>query len=636
MTVKKKQQKIKVLKGLEAVRKRPGMYIGNTDDGKGFHHMLMEVLDNGIDEHMSGHCDEITVTIHEDGSASVVDNGRGIPVNYMPSERKTELEVVFTVLHSGGKFDNKAHEHTGGLHGVGVSAVNALSSWLEVTVWHGLKKYQLKCEKGKIVNKLSEKRIRKRMNGTYVRFLPDNKVFRNITEFNSSTVMSRLRELSYLCKGLRIHFKDERIDHLDKCFDGIEGLDGFVQELSISKSIGESVSFNKNVNGVIVDIALQWTTSEREIYRCYTNNIPNADGGTHLMGFRSALTRTINSYILSADLPKALKKVLSGEDVREGLVYVVSIRHHDPRFSSQTKEKLVSEDARSVVDGVVSESFGAFLEENPTEAKQIIQRCSLAAQAREAAKRARELTRGKSNISGIMTLPGKLADCQERNPKKAEIFLVEGDSAGGSAKQGRDRRFQAILPLRGKVLNVEKNEWKKMMSNKELKALIIALGVGIGRDLDIGGLRYHRVIINTDSDIDGAHIRTLLLTFFFRQMPQLIVNGYLYIAQPPLYKITYRKKHYYLKNDHELDNFYDKRGIERKLASIQRYKGLGEMNPDQLWQTTMDPENRSLLRVEIKDYLDADRIFSLLMGEQVGPRRKFITQHSEFVRNLDV
>lgn len=610
------------------------MYLGNTDDGTAYHHVLMEVLDNSIDEHMEGCCDRIVVTIHKDGSASVEDNGRGVPLDWMPSEKKSSFEVAFTTLHAGGKFDKEAYKYAGGLHGVGVSAVNAVSTWMDATVRRDGKECHLHFERGKKIGDLGEKRSREKRTGTLVRFLPDDSIFKNVTEFSFDRIATRLKELSHLCHGLTIELIDERTGE-NRRFDGLEGIRGLVRDLATGTLVGDPVSFSDKDGDIVVDVAFQWTSDDKETWRCYTNNIPNTDGGTHLIGFRAALTRTLNAYISMADIPKTLKKSLSGDDVREGLVSVISIRHPDAKFSSQTKEKLVSEDARTAVDSIFSELFARYLEEHPAEAKLIVQRCVLASQAREAAKRARELTKRKSDLGDSFSLPGKLADCQERDPALCELFVVEGDSAGGSAKQGRDRRNQAILPLRGKVLNVEKCEWKKLLANEELTTLVTAMGTSIGRNFDIGGLRYHKIIIMTDSDVDGSHIRTLLLTFFFRQMPQLIMGGHIHIAQPPLYRVAYRGHQYYLKDDRALAVFKKERRIVDGSFNKQRFKGLGEMNPEQLWDTTMDPSKRSLLQVRVDNLLEADRLFGLLMGEQVDPRRRFIEEKALFAK-LDI
>jgi len=674
MAAAKQQQKIKVLKGLQAVRENPGMYIGNTDNGDALHHLLHELMDNSVDEFMAGRCDEVIVTLHKDDSVSVEDNGAGAPTHHMPKERKSALEVIFTVLHSGGKFDKENYQYSGGLHGIGVSAVNAVSESLDVTVWRGSREYSMSFERGKKSKDLSEKRGKANKSGTLVRFKPDTQVFKHITKFDSDRVILKLRELSYLCRGLKINLFDERNDGNSHRFDGHDGTAGFVRHLAPGPLVGEAISISKAYKKILVDVAFQWTADDKELWRCFTNNIPNADGGTHLVGFRSALTRVVNSYISdSKNLPKSLKKKLSGDDIREGLVAVISVRHPKPNFNSQTKVKLVSEDARLAVDRTVFEAVSTYLEENPPAAKAIVQRCVIASQAREAARKAREMTKRKSALSGGFTLPGKLADCQERDPDKCELFIVEGDSAGGSAKQGRDRRNQAILPLRGKILNIERAEFRKVMENAELSALITALGAGIGRNMDLSTLRYGRIIIMTDADVDGSHIRTLLLTFFFRQMPQLIADGHLYIAQPPLYKITIRKKSHYLPDHASLSTFLEDNGhvdpkaiaaevkkatkgkltgkdlrkavasaidekmqTVRKTLHLQRFKGLGEMNPEQLWETTMNPETRSMPQVQIKNYLEADRILGILMGDQVEPRRRFIVENSTLAQRLDV
>jgi DNA gyrase subunit B len=459
-------------------------------------------------------------------------------------------------------------------------------------------------------------------------------VFRYVTEFSFDRIAGRLKELSYLCRGLIIELLDERTNE-SRRFDGLEGIRGLARDLASGTPVGEPISFSDEDGKIIVDIAFLWTSEDKEVWRCYTNNIPNTDGGTHLIGFRTALTRTINTYIAAADIPKTLKKSLSGDDVREGLVSIISIRHPDARFSSQTKEKLVSEDARTAVETTFAGLFSRYLEEHPAEAKAIVQRCVLASQAREAAKRARELTKRKSDMGEGFSLPGKLADCQERDPALCELFVVEGDSAGGSAKQGRNRKNQAILPLRGKVLNVERCEWKKLLANEELTTLVTAMGTGIGRNFSTDGLRYHKIIIMTDSDVDGSHIRTLLLTFFFRQMPQLIMEGRIYIAQPPLYRVNYRGNHYYLKDDRALIALKKEKKIPDGSFHKQRFKGLGEMNPDQLWETTMDPTKRNVIKVEIGNLLEADRLFGLLMGDQVEPRRRFIEEMANRA-NLDI
>lgn len=792
-------QSIQVLEGLEAVRKRPGMYIGDTDDGSGLHHMVYETVDNAIDEALAGHCDTISITIHTDGSVTIEDNGRGIPVDIHEEQGRSAAEVIMTVLHAGGKFDKNSYKVSGGLHGVGVSVVNALSEWLEMEIRRDGKVWQQRYQYG-IPESPLDSVGQARTTGTAITFKPDAKIFA-ITEFSFDVLSQRLRELSYLNAGINISIRDERSNKShDFSYEG--GLASFVKDLNKNKQPlhDEPIYIYKEVEakGSVVEVAMQWNDSYSENIFCYTNTIRNRDGGSHLSGFRAALTRTVNSYGVSNDI---LNDTLAGDDIREGISAVLSVKMPDPKFSSQTKDKLVSNDIKGVVESVINEHLAIFLEENPSVAKAIINKAMAASRAREAARKAREIAR-KSALQ-VSSLPGKLADCQSRSPEESELYIVEGDSAGGSAKQGRDRRFQAILPLRGKILNVEKARFDRMLSNKEISTMISGLGCGIGDEyFDIEKLRYHYIIIMTDADVDGSHIRTLLLTFFYRQMPEIIEKGYLYIAQPPLYGIKRGRSVDYMKDENTLNDFlisrakkkitvrgangrelstselatfiddlltyrdqierlqrrFDRRVIEQcvraeiteedlkdadnlaersqvvldqlaeahttvpwqapeiiedpkredlvvarwrsrvagtsvtsiidrhlltspdyremirvwrsfkalgdhvivddgkepetyntmmgvltralkagtKGQSIQRYKGLGEMNPDQLWDTTMDPESRTLLQVRIEDAIEADSLFTVLMGDQVAPRREFIETHALEVRNLDV
>ncbi len=792
---------IKVLKGLEAVRKRPGMYIGDTDDGSGLHHMIYEVVDNAIDEALAGHCDAVEVILNPDGSATIRDNGRGIPVDIHPTEGVSAAEVIMTQLHAGGKFDNNSYKVSGGLHGVGVSVVNALSEWLRLSIRRGGRQYEMTFAMGETVKSLEPTGEAAGRSGTEITFLPSAEIF-TMTEFDFATLEHRLRELAFLNSGVKIILEDRRgpqVKRVEMAYDG--GLVEFVKHLDRARAplIETPIHITAEKDGIVVECALWWNDSYHENVLCFTNNIPQRDGGTHLAGFRAAMTRVVNGYANSSGLAKKEKVSLSGEDAREGLTAVLSVKVPDPKFSSQTKDKLVSSEVRPVVESVMNEKLSQWFEEHPNEARVIVGKVVEAAAAREAARKARELTRRKGALD-VASLPGKLADCQERDPAKAELFIVEGDSAGGSAKQGRNRQNQAILPLRGKILNVERARFDKMLSSNEIGTLITALGAGIGREeFDIEKLRYHKIIIMTDADVDGAHIRTLLLTFFYRQMPEIIERGYLYIAQPPLYKIKRGSSELYLKDDEALENFLIETGLEaaaltladgetragadlravvdearqvrtsiealdaryprflleqaavagvfegeplkdarkaaqlakevsarldvisdetergwhgealadgglrfwrevrgvreshdldaallaslearrlgrhakslraiygrparfvrgeeetvihsplelletvfahgRKGVSMQRYKGLGEMNPDQLWETTLDANARSLLQVQIKELAEADDLFSRLMGDVVEPRRDFIQQNALNVANLDV
>jgi DNA gyrase subunit B len=797
------EESIQVLKGLEAVRMRPGMYIGDTDDGSGLHHMVYEVVDNSVDEALAGYCNRINVQVHFDDSVSVEDNGRGIPVGEHPTEKRPTAEIVMTVLHAGGKFNHSNYKVSGGLHGVGVSVVNALSEWLKLEIKRDGKVYHQEYRKGDPATGLEEIGVSEK-SGTKITFKPDGSIFKGITEFSFEILSQRLRELSYLNRGLTITLEDERSgkSHEFK-FEG--GLAQFVADLNTTRVVthDKPIVVEGEQDGTIVEIALQWNDSYQDSIFCFTNNIKNKDGGTHLTGFRAALTRTVNAYAQSAGLLKDLKNGLGGDDISEGLTAVVSVKHPDPKFSNQPKDKLVSSEVKGIVERIVNERLGRFLEEHPREAKQVIEKAVLAARARDAARKARELVQRKGALD-ISSLPGKLADCQERDPALSELYIVEGDSAGGSAKQGRNRKDQAILPLRGKILNVEKARLDKMLSSQEIVTLITALGCGVEKEKEIEKIRYHRVIVMTDADVDGSHIRTLLLTFFYRHFPEIVERGYLFIAQPPLYRVKRGKREIYLKNEQALEEFlldnatenlslspnsggeaiggealrqlarlagryrrllkvldrrFDARlvdaiikaarlskadlkdpkliakalarleayfetyapelrdvvlklapdsehggykieapvrpsGIRRatvidylfldspefadltalyqelsvmgpspyrlvsggdcvdfdrvedladrvnelgkKGLQIQRYKGLGEMNPEQLWETTMDPARRTLLQVRVEDAFEADRLFSTLMGDLVEPRREFIAQNALNVRNLDV
>ena len=624
---------IQVLEGLEPVRKRPGMYIGSTGP-RGLHHLVYEIVDNSIDEALAGYCSDIYVSINEDGSILVRDNGRGIPVEVHPKTGKSTLETVLTVLHAGGKFGGGGYKVSGGLHGVGVSVVNALSDWLIAEVHKDGKVYRQKYERGVPTSEIQVVGDTKGT-GTIIQFKPDATIFDEV-EYKYETLEYRLRELAFLNKGVKIILEDKREDKeklKEFHYDG--GLIEFVKHLNKTKTgiHDEIIYIEKKVKDYMVEVALQYTDGYSENIYSFANNINTHEGGTHLSGFKTAMTKVVNEYARKNSILKEKDSNLLGEDIREGLTAVVSVKLPEPQFEGQTKTKLGNTAVRGVVDSVSVEEIGAFLEENPTTAKIIVDKALRAQRAREAAKKARELTRRKSVLEST-SLPGKLADCAEKDPSKSEIFLVEGDSAGGSAKQGRDRHSQAILPLRGKILNVEKSRLDKILSSEEIRNMITAYGCGVGDDFDIEKVRYHKIIIMTDADVDGAHIRTLLLTFFFRYMRPLIEKGYVYIAQPPLYKVKKQKKEYYVYSDKELNVLLDE--IGRTGIELQRYKGLGEMNAEQLWDTTMNPDTRTLLQVSIEDASMADGIFSMLMGDKVAPRKEFIEENARYVRNLDI
>ena len=623
---------IQILEGLEAVRKRPGMYIGSTS-ARGLHHLVYEVVDNSIDEALAGYCTHIEVTIHKDNSITVTDNGRGIPVD-MHESGKPAVEVVLTVLHAGGKFGGSGYKVSGGLHGVGVSVVNALSTSMDVKVKRDGKVYEISFEKGvtkeplHVIGETAE-------TGTYVHFVPDAEIF-DETVYDYDTLRHRLRELSFLNRGITIILTDERPEEVRQetfYFEG--GISSFVEHLNRNKEVinPEPVYFNGTKDTTVVEIALQYNTSYSENIYSFVNNINTGEGGTHLAGFKSALTRAANDFARRQGIIKNNEDNLVGEDIREGLTCVISIKLREPQFEGQTKTKLGNSEVRGIVDSIVSEGLSEYFEENPVISKKIIEKSIMASRAREAARKARELTRRKNALE-VSSLPGKLADCSVKDPEQAEIYLVEGDSAGGSAKQGRDRRFQAILPLRGKILNVEKARLDKILNNEEIRTMITAFGSGIGSEFDITKRRYGKIIIMTDADVDGAHIRTLLLTFFYRYMRPLIENGHVYIAQPPLYQIRKGRSHWYTYSDEELAQKLDE--IGRDGITVQRYKGLGEMNPEQLWETTMDPEKRTVLQVHLREAEEADSIFTILMGDKVEPRRRFIEEHANLVRNLDL
>ena len=627
-------EQIHVLEGLEAVRKRPAMYIGSTSS-RGLHHLVYEVVDNSIDEALAGYCSDIKVIIHKDNSITVIDNGRGIPVDMMKKEQKPAVEVIMTVLHAGGKFGDGGYKVSGGLHGVGVTCVNALSEHMEVEVRRGGKFYGIEFAKGKTSKKLYEKGDCE-TTGTTVHFKPDATIFTE-TEYSYDTLRLRIRELAFLNKGITISLTDERAEDKSETFHFAGGIIEYVEFMDKDKDKinPKPIYLEGEKNAVIVEVAMQYCDTYSENIFTYVNNINTEEGGTHLSGFRKALTRTINAYARKTNMLKENEDALSGDDVREGLTAVLSLKVQNPQFESQTKIKLGNSEVMPIVDNLVGDTLAEFMEENPQVAKKLVEKAIIAARARLAARKARELTRRK-NAMDLGGLPGKLADCKSRNVEDTEIYLVEGDSAGGSAKQGRNSDFQAILPLRGKILNVEKARLDKVLSSEEIRNMITAFGCGIGDDFNLEKARYGKIIIMTDADVDGAHIRTLLLTFFYRYMQPLIKEGHVFIAQPPLYLIRKnQKQHYYAYSDEELQQILDEVGRDTN-PYVQRYKGLGEMNPGQLWETTMDPAARTILQVHLEDAAEADRIFSILMGDKVEPRRQFIEDNAKKVRNLDL
>lgn len=623
---------IQVLEGLDPVRKRPGMYIGSTDE-RGLHHLIIEVVDNSIDEALAGYCTEITVTFNEDGSCTVLDNGRGIPTGMHPTEHKSCVEVVLTKLHAGGKFGGEGYKISGGLHGVGLSCVNALSSWLKVDVFQNGTHYYQEFKRG--IPQFELKQLEKTdYRGTMVTFMPDDEIFETLN-FNYETMRARFREIAFLNKGLVIKLEDKRPgQEKAEIFEFKGGIVEFVDFLNKNKEtlFPEPIYLHKEFRDSEVEICFQYNDGYSEMIHAYANNINTEEGGTHLTGFKDSITKVINDYAQSNKLIKENEK-LSGDDVREGITAIISVKLMNPQFEGQTKTKLGNSEMRTIVSKVMQEEFGAYLEEHPKEAKDLVIKCVSAQRAREAARSARDLTRRKTILEST-TLPGKLADCSEKNPKFCEIYLVEGDSAGGSAKQGRDRRFQAILPLRGKILNVEKTRLPKVLENNEIKSMITAFGTGISNEFNMEKLRYNKIISMTDADVDGSHIRILLLTFLFRYMRPLIEEGHVYAAMPPLYKVSRGKEDKYFYSDKELSDDLEEFG--RKGVTIQRYKGLGEMNPEQLWETTMNPENRILQQITMEDAVEADRLFTLLMGEDPELRREFIEQNAKLVENLDI
>jgi DNA gyrase subunit B len=628
------ETQIQVLEGLEAVRRRPGMYIGTTGP-RGLHHLVFEVVDNSIDEALAGFCENILVKIGEDNSIAVTDDGRGIPVGEHPQIKRPAVEVVLTLLHAGGKFGGEGYKVSGGLHGVGVSVVNALSEWLEVEVHRDGQVYHQRFERGKPVTGLTV-RGKTKKTGTTVAFLPDREIFESV-DFQHETLSARLRELAFLNKGIKITLVDQRqTPEISETFKYDGGIKSFVDYLNKNKEpLHKKVIYieQEKEEKCSVEIALQYHDGYNDMICSFANNIRTQEGGTHELGFKTSLTRLLNDYARKLNLLKENENNVSGEDIREGLTAVISVKLMEPQFEGQTKTKLGNSEMRGIVDSFLYEELGAFFEQNPSVARKVIEKAISAARAREAARKARELARRKSALE-VTSLPGKLADCVSRDPAVSELYLVEGDSAGGSAKQGRERRFQAILPLRGKIINVEKARLDKILANEEIRTIITALGTGVGEDFEISRARYHKIIIMTDADVDGSHIRTLLLTFFYRYMQRLIEAGYVYIAQPPLYLVKKQQKQYYLYTDAQLEKLLKE--IGRQGISLQRYKGLGEMNPEQLWSTTMDPEQRTILKVTMEDAIRADEIFTILMGDKVEPRREFIEKNALDVRNLDI
>ena len=626
-------EQIQVLEGLEAVRKRPGMYIGSTSL-RGLHHLVWEIVDNSIDEALAGHCDEINISIGKDNTIIVQDNGRGMPIDEHSQMKKPAVEVIHTVLHAGGKFGGGGYKVSGGLHGVGASVVNALSEWMKVEVYRNDTIYQITFERGK--TSLPLKELGKTdLKGTRTEFKPDPEIFEEIV-FDYQTLKVRLKELAYLNKGIKIVFNDDRDDNQkEEVYHYEGGISEFVHYLNRNrKGIHEHIIYGEaRKDTATVEVALQYTDGYTENVFTFANNINTHEGGTHLSGFRASLTRVINDYARKYGFIKEKDSNFTGEDVREGLTAIISVKLEEPQFEGQTKTKLGNSEIRGIVESINTTIVSSFLEENPSESKEIIEKCIRSSKAREAARKAREITRRKGVLDS-MALPGKLADCAEKDPVKSEIYLVEGDSAGGSAKLGRERQFQAILPLKGKIMNVEKANFTRIFNSSEIKAMITAFGCGIGEEFEIEKLRYHKIILMTDADVDGAHINTLLLTFLFRFMRPLIENGFVYLAMPPLYKVKKGKKEYYVYSNKELDQLLSE--IGKDGITLQRYKGLGEMDPEQLWDTTMDPEVRTLIRINIEDAVEADQIFDTLMGEKVEPRREFIEENAKYVKNLDI